>query len=155
MTKVKESVERVEDLKAQVGEILGATDCLDDDIIKSMEETFIKGAKEIGEGKAEEALALAKKAMSLVENDEFKGILVSCMLSRLPILMQNVILNGQKKVITSALMARLHEVTKGNPLKGLMLMAAALQSMEKKEENEWNQNQCKCHTPRWCDAYPR
>lgn len=136
MTKVKESVERVEDLKAQVGEILGVTDRLDDALIKSMEETFIEEAKKIGEERAEEALTLAKKAMSLIENDEFKGILVSCMLSRLPILMQRAILNGHKKVITSAIMARLHEVTKGNPLKGLMLMAAALQSMEKKEENE-------------------
>lgn len=136
MTKVKESVERVEDLKAQVGEVLGVTDRLDDDLIKSMEETFIEEAKKIGEGRAEEALTLAKKAMSLIENDEFKGILVSCMLSKLPIMMQNTILSGQKKVLTSALMAHLHEVTKGNPLKGLMLMAAALQSMENKEENE-------------------
>lgn len=136
MTKIKESVERVEDLKAQVGEILGVTDRLDDALIKSMEETFIEEAKKIGEGRAEEALTLAKKAMSLIEDDEFKGILVSCMLSRLPIMMQETILNGQKKAITSVLMARLHEVTKGNPLKGLMLMAAALQSMEKKEENE-------------------
>lgn len=136
MTKTKESVERVEDLKAQVGEILGVTDCLDDDLIKSMEETFIEQAKEIGEGKAEEALTLANKAMSLIKNDEYKGILVSCMLSRIPILMQNDILNGQKKVITSALMARLHEVTNGNPLKGLTLLVAALQSMKKEEENE-------------------
>lgn len=136
MTKVKESVERVKDLKAQVGGILGVTDCLDDDLIKSMEETFIEEAKEIGEERAEEALTLAKKAMSLIGNDEFKGILVSCMLSKLPIMMQNAILNEQKKVIASAVMARLHEVTKGNPLKGLMLMAAALQSMEKKEEDE-------------------
>lgn len=136
MTKVKESVERVEDLKAQVGGILGVTDCLDDALIKSMEETFIEEAKKIGEERAEEALTLAKKAMSLIENDEFKGILVSCMLSKLPIMVQNAILNGQKKVIASAVMARLHEVTKGNPLKGLMLMAAALQSMEKKEVDE-------------------
>lgn len=136
MTKVKESVERVEDLKAQVGEILGATNRLDDALIKNMEETFIEEAKKIGEGRAEEALTLAKKAMSLIENDEFKGILVSCMLSKLPIMMQNAILNGQKKVIASAVMARLHEVTKGNPLKGIMLMAAALQSMEKKEVDE-------------------
>lgn len=136
MTEVKESVERVEDLKAQVGEILGVTDYLDDAIIKEMEETFIEEAKKIGEERAEEALTLAKKAMSLIKNDEFKGILVSCMLSKLPIMMHNTILSGQKKVLTSALMARLHEVTKGNPLKGLMLLAAALQSMEKKEENE-------------------
>lgn len=136
MTKVKESVERVEDLKAQVGGILGVTDCLDDALIKSMEETFIEEAKKIGEERAEEALTLAKKAMSLIENDEFKGILASCMLSRLPIMIQNAILNGQKKVIAAAVMTRLHEVIKGNPLKGLMLMAAALQSMEKKEKNE-------------------
>ena len=49
MTKVKESVERVEDLKAQVGEILGATGGLDDGLIKSIEETFIEEAKKIGE----------------------------------------------------------------------------------------------------------
>lgn len=136
MTKTEESFERAGDLKAQIGEILGATSCLDDALIKSMEETFIEEAKKTGEERAEEALTLAKKAMSLIKNDEFKGILVSCMLSRLSILMQNAVLDGQKKVITSALMARLHEVTKGNPLKGFMLMAAALQSMEKKEENE-------------------
>lgn len=136
MTKTKESVKRVEDLKAQVGEILGVTDRLDDALIKRTEEIFIEEAKKIGEERAEEALTLAKKAMSLIENDEFKGILVSCMLSKLPIMMQNAILNGQKKVIASAVMARSHEVTKGNPLKGIMLMAAALQSMEKKEENE-------------------
>lgn len=123
-------------MKAQVGEILGVTDRLDEDLIKNMEETFIERAKKIGEGRAEEALTLAKKAMSLIKHDEFKGILVSCMLSNLSIMMQNTILNGQKKVIASAVMARLHEVTKGNPLKGIMLMAAALQSMEKKEENE-------------------
>lgn len=136
MTKTKESVERVEDLKAQVGEILGVIDCLNDDLIKSMEETFIEEAKKIGEERAEEALTLAKKAMSLIENDEFKGILVSCMLSNLPIRMQNAVLNGQKKIIASAVMARLCEATKGDPLKGLMLITAALQSMEKKEENE-------------------
>lgn len=136
MTKVKESVERVEDLKAQVGEILGATGGLDDGLIKSIEETFIEEAKKIGEGRAEEALTLAKKAMSLIENDEFKGILIACMLSRLPILIQNTILNGQKEVITSALVARLHEVTNGNSLKGLTLLVAALQSMEEKEEDE-------------------
>ena len=119
MTKVEESVERVEDLKAQVGGILGVTGYLDDDIIKSMEETFIEDAKKIGEEKAEEALALANKAMSLIKNDEFKGILVSCMLSKIPILMQNTILDGQKKVITCALMARLHKVTKENPSKVL------------------------------------
>lgn len=136
MTKTKESVERVEDLKAQVGGILGVTGCLDDDIIKSMEETFIEQAKEIGEGRAEEALTLAKKAMSLIENDEFRGILIACMLSRLPVLIQNTILDEQKKVITSALVARLHEVAKGNPLKGLMLLAAVSQFMENKEENE-------------------
>lgn len=136
MTKVKESVERVEDLKAQVGEILGVTDRLDDAIIKEMEETFIEMAKKIGEERAEEALTLAKKAISLIKDDEFKGILVSCMLSNLPIVMQNTILNGQKKVIASAVVARLQELTKGNLLKGLMLLTAALQSMEKKEENE-------------------
>lgn len=136
MTKVEESVEKVEDLKAQVGEILGATGYMGDDLIKNMEETFIEQAKKIGEGRAEEALTLANKAISLIENDEFKGILVSCILSRLPIPIQNAILNGQKRVITSVLMARLSEMTKGNPLKGLTLLAAALQSMEKKEENE-------------------
>lgn len=137
MTKVKESVERVEDLKAQVGEILGVTDCLDNALIKSMEETFIEGAKKkIGEGRAEEALTLAKKAMSLIKNDEFKGILVSCMLSELPIMVQNAISRRQKEVIKAAIMARLYKMTKGNPLKSLMLVTAALQSMEKKEENE-------------------
>lgn len=124
MTKVEESVEKVEDLKAQVNGILGTTGCLDDDIIKSMEETFIEQAKEIGEGRAEEALTLAKKAMSLIENDEFKGILIFCMLNRLPILMQNTILDGQRRVITFALS------------KSLMLLEAVSQSMEKKEENE-------------------
>ena len=136
MTKVEKSVEKVEDLKAQVGEILGVTGCLDDDLIKRMEETFIEQAKEIGEERAEEALTLANKAMSLIENDELKGILVSCMLGKLPILTQTAILDGQKEVITTALKAHLHKVTKENPLKGLMLLAAALQSMEKKEENE-------------------
>lgn len=135
MTKVEKSVEKVEDLKAQVGEILGITGCLDDDLIKGMEEIFIKEAKKLGEGKAEEALTLANKAMSLIENDEFKGILVSCMLSRLPILHQNAILDGQKKVITSNLVTRLRKGTKEDPLKGLTLLAA-LQSMENKEENE-------------------
>lgn len=80
MTKIEESAKRVEDLKAQVSEILGVTGCLDDDLIKRMEEPFIEKAKEIGEGRAEEALTLANKAMSLIEDDEVKGILVSCML---------------------------------------------------------------------------
>lgn len=135
MTKAKESVEKVEDLKAQVGEILGVTDHLDDDLIKSMEEIFIKHAKEIGEGRVEEALTLAKKAMSLIENDELKGILVSCMLSRLPILHQNAILNGQKGVIISNLMTRLHKVAEEDPLKGFKLLTV-LQSMKNEEENE-------------------
>lgn len=40
MTKVKESVGRVEDLKAQVGEILGVTGRLDDDLIKKHRRTL-------------------------------------------------------------------------------------------------------------------
>lgn len=135
MTKVKKGVEKVEDLKAQVGEILGVTGCLDDDLIKSMEELFIKHAKEIGEGRVEEALTLAKKAMSLIENDKLKGILVSCMLGKLPILIQNTILEEQKKVITCDLVARLRKVAEKDPLKGFKLLTV-LRSMKNEEENE-------------------
>ena len=49
MTKTKESVKRVKDLKAQVGEILNATGCLGDDFIKSMKETLSMEKKEENE----------------------------------------------------------------------------------------------------------
>lgn len=124
MTKVEESVKRGKDLKAQVDEFLDATDCLDDAAIKKMEEIFIEDAKKKGDEKVEEALVLANKAMSLIKNDGFKGILISCMLSKVPILIQNTILDGQRRVITFALS------------KSLMLLEAVSQSMEKKEENE-------------------
>lgn len=134
MTKAKESVKTAEELKAQMSELLGVDKCLEERTIKDMEETFLKLSEGKGEKRAKEALDLAKKAMSLIENDEFKGILVVNMLSRLPISLQKAIIEGQKGIITSAIMSRLQEKTGENPIKGLMLMAAAIQSIQENNE---------------------
>lgn len=52
MTKTKESVERVEDLKAQVKDLLGVDAMMDEDVIKSMKENLITRAKNNGEKNA-------------------------------------------------------------------------------------------------------
>ena len=48
MTKTKESVERVEDFKAQVEDILGVDAMMDEDVTKEMKETLITQAKNNG-----------------------------------------------------------------------------------------------------------
>lgn len=130
MAEVKKGVMSADELKTQMSELLGINECLDEDIIMEMEKLYLKRAKESGEDKAEEALNLAKRAMSLLKDDEFKGILVTNMLCRLPVTLQMTIINGQKSVITSAMMANLHEKTGEDPIKSLMLMAMAVQSMK-------------------------
>lgn len=56
MTKTKESVERVEDLKAQMKELLGVDAMIDEDVTKNMRETLIEQAKSNGEEHIEEVI---------------------------------------------------------------------------------------------------
>lgn len=132
MAKAKEGVTTAGELKAQMSELLGVDRCLEKRTIKDMEETFLKLSEEKGEKRAKEALDLANKAVSLIGNSEFKGILILNILSRLPIALQKTIIEGQEEIITSAIMSRLQEKTGEDPIKGLMLMAAAIQSIEEK-----------------------
>ena len=63
MTKTKESVERVEDFKAQVEDILGVDAMMDEDVTKEMKETLITQAKNNGEEHIEEVIDTIEKAL--------------------------------------------------------------------------------------------
>ena len=63
MTKTKESVERVEDLKAQVKDLLGVDAMMDEDATKDMKKTLITQAKNNGEEYIEEVIDTIEKAL--------------------------------------------------------------------------------------------
>lgn len=77
MTKTKESVERVKDLKAQVKDLLGVDAMMDEDVIKSMKENLITRAKNNGEKCIEEVINTIEKALEKIKNPEFKAIIAS------------------------------------------------------------------------------
>ena len=124
MTKTKESVERVEDFKAQVSELLGVDAMMDEDVIKSMKENLITRAKNNGEKCIEEVINTIEKALEKIKNPEFKAIIASFIWTKCPMGMQKSCIKLHNKMLCAAMAAHMREQTKGNPLAGIALLAA-------------------------------
>ena len=126
MTKTKESVERVEDLKAQMEELLGVNAMMSEDVIKDMKEILIKQAKSNGEKHIEEVIDTIEKALDKIKNPEFKAIIASIIWAKCPMGMQKSCIKLHNRVLCAAMAAHMQKQTKGNPLAGIALLAAAI-----------------------------
>ena len=125
MTKTKESVERVEDLKAQVKDLLGVDAMMDEDVIKDIKKTFITQAKNNGEECIEEVINTIEKALEKIKNPEFKAIIASIIWIKCPMGMQKSCIELHNKMLCAAMAAYMDKQTKGNPLAGLALLSIA------------------------------
>ena len=126
MTKTKESVERVEDFKAQVEDILGVDAMMSDDVTKEMKETLITQAKNNGEEHIEEVIDTIEKALEKIKDPEFKAIIASFILAKCPMGMQKSCIKLHNKILCAAMAAHMQKQTKGNPLASIALLAAAI-----------------------------
>ena len=126
MTKTKESVERVEDFKAQVSELLGIDAMMDEDVTKEMKETLITQAKNNGEEHIEEAIDTIEKALEKIKNPEFKAVIASIIWTKCPMGMQKSCIELHNKMLCAAMAAHMQKQTKGDPFAGLALLAAAI-----------------------------
>lgn len=126
MTKTKESVERVEDLKAQMKELLGVNAMMGEDVIKSMKEILIKQAKSNGEEHIEEVIDTIEKALDKIKNPEFKAIIASIIWAKCPMGMQKDCIELHNKLLYAEMAASMQNVIEGNPLIGLKLLEVAL-----------------------------
>ena len=126
MTKTKESVERVEDFKAQVSELLGVDAMMDEDVTKEMKETLITQAKNNGEEHIEEVIDTIEKALEKIKDPELKAIIASFILAKCPMGMQKSCIELHNKMLCAAMAAHMQEQTKGNPLASIALLAAAI-----------------------------
>ena len=126
MTKTKESVERVEDLKAQMKELLGVNAMMGEDVIKNMKETLIKQAKSNGEEHIEEVIDTIEKALDKIKNPEFKAIIASIIWAKCPMGMQKDCIELHNKLLYAEMAASMQNVIEGNPLIGLKLLEVAL-----------------------------
>ena len=128
MTKTKESVERVEDLKAQVKDLLGVDAMMDEDVIKSMKENLITRAKNNGEKCIEEVIDTIEKALEKIKNPEFKAIIASFIWTKCPMGMQKSCIELHNQALCAAMAVHMQKQTEGNPLVGLALLAATLKN---------------------------
>lgn len=126
MTKTKESVERVEDLKAQMKELLGVNAMMSEDVIKGMKETLIKQAKDDGEEHIEEVIDTIEKALDKIKNPEFKAIIASIIWAKCPMGMQKTCIELHNKILYAEMIASMQNLIEGNPLIGLKLLEVAL-----------------------------
>ena len=126
MTKTKESAERVEDLKAQMKELLGVNAMMSEDVIKDMKETLIKQAKSNGEEHIEEVIDTIEKALDKIKNPEFKAIIASIIWAKCPMGMQKDCIELHNKLLYAEMAASMQNVIEGNPLIGLKLLEVAL-----------------------------
>lgn len=124
MTKTKESVERVEDLKAQVKDILGVDAMMDEDVTKDMKKTLIIQAKNNGEEHIEEVINTIENALEKIKDPEFKAIIASIIWTKCPMGMQKSCLEYHNKMLCAAMAVHMQKQTEGNPLVGLALLAA-------------------------------
>ena len=124
MTKTKESVERVEDFKAQVGDLLGIDAMMDEDVTKEMKETLITLAKNNGEEHIEEVIDTIEKALEKIKDPEFKAIIASFIFTKCPMGMQKSCIELHNEMLCAAMAAHMQKQTKGNPLAGIALLAA-------------------------------
>lgn len=126
MTKTKESVERVEDLKAQMKELLGVNAMMSKDVIKNMKEILIKQAKSNGEEHIEEVIDTIEKALDKIKNPEFKAIIASIIWAKCPMGIQKDCIELHNKLLYAEMAASMQNVIEGNPLIGLKLLEVAL-----------------------------
>lgn len=126
MTKTKESVERVEDLKAQMEKLLGVNAMMSEDVIKSMKETLIKQAKDDGEEHIEEVVDTIEKALDKIKNPEFKAIIASIIWTKCPMGMQKTCIELHNKILYAEMIASIQNLIEGNPLIDLKLLEVAL-----------------------------
>lgn len=126
MTKTKESVERVEDLKAQMKELLGVNAMMGEDVIKNMKEILIKQAKSNGEEHIEEVIDTIEKALDKIKNPEFKAIIASIIWAKCPMGMQKDYIELHNKLLYAEMAASMQNVIEGNPLIGLKLLEVVL-----------------------------
>lgn len=126
MAKTNESVERVEDLKAQVDDLLGLDAMMDESVTKEMKDKLIAQAKNNGEKHIEEVIDTIEKALEKVKDPEFKAIIASIIWTKCPIGMQKSCIELHNKLLYAAMAAHMDKQTKGNSLAGLALLSIAL-----------------------------
>ena len=126
MTKTKESVERVEDFKAQVKDLLGVDAMMNEDVTKEMRETLITQAKNNGEERIEEVIDTIEKALEKIKDPEFKAIIASIIWTKCPMGMQKSCIELHNKMLCAAMAAHMQKQTKGDPLASIALLAAAI-----------------------------
>ena len=126
MAKTNESVERVEDFKAQVKNLLGLDAMMDEDVTKEMKDKLITQAKNNGEEYIEEVMDTIESALEKVKNPEFKAIIASIIWTKCPIGMQKSCIELHNKLLCAAMAAHMDKQTKGNPLANIALLAAAI-----------------------------
>lgn len=124
MTKTKESVERVEDFKAQVEDLLGIDAMIDEDVIKRVKDRLITQAKNNGEEHIEEVIDTIESALEKIKDPGFKAVIASFILTKCPMSMQKSCIEYHNKVLCAAMAAHMQKQTKGNPLAGMALLAA-------------------------------
>ena len=133
MTKTKESVERVKDLKSQVKDLLGVDAMMDEDVIKSMKENLITRAKNNGEKCIEEVINTIEKALEKIKNPEFKAIIASFIWTKCPMGMQKTCIELYNKMLCAAMAAHMQKQTEGSPLVGLVLLSSYIEKMNYNE----------------------
>ena len=126
MAKTNESVERVEDFKAQVKNLLGLDAMMDEDVTKEMKDKLITQAKNNGEEYIEEVMDTIEKALEKVKGPEFKASIASIVWTKCPIGMQKYCIERHNKLLCAAMAAHMDKQTKDNPLASLALLAAAI-----------------------------
>ena len=128
MTKTKESVERVKDLKAQVKDLLGADAMMDEDVTKNMKKILITLAKNDGEKHIEEVIDTIEKALEKIKNPEFKAIIASIIWTKCPMGMQKSCINYHSDMLCDAMAAHMQKHLRGNSAIDLTLLAAILKN---------------------------
>ena len=126
MAKTNESAERVEDLKAQVKNLLGMDAMIDESVTKEMKDKLITQAKNNGEKHIEEVMDTIEKALEKVKDPEFKAIIASIIWTKCPIGMQKSCIELHNKLLCAAMAFHMEKQTKGNLLSGLALLSIAL-----------------------------
>ena len=126
MAKTNESVERVEDFKAQVKNLLGLDAMMDENVTKEMKDKLITQAKNNGEEYIEEVMDTIEKALEKVKNPEFKASIASIIWTKCPIGMQKYCIEHHNKLLCAAMAAHMDKQTKDNPLASLALLAATI-----------------------------
>ena len=124
MAKTNESIEKVEDFKVQVKNLLGLDAMMGEDVTKEIKETIITQAKNNGEDHIEEVIDTIEKALEKIKDPEFKAIIASFIWTKCPMGMQKSCIKLHNKMLCAAMADHMQKQTKGNLLAGIALLAA-------------------------------